>query len=597
MNRKDFIKVVAVATAGLALPAVSLAEAQAAEDDFTVNSSNSASLRFPQGILSGDPKPHSVVLWTRVEESGPSANVAFQVSRSRSFRAGSILAQGTYTTDASVDYTVRVKLTELEPGTRYYYRFIYKQTVSPVGRTLTAPELDSDEEIKFGYISCQDYTNGYYSALNAMSKEDLDFMVHLGDYIYETVGENFQGTVRTINLPNGTLLPSGGKYATTLEDYRTIYRTYRSDPQMQSLNTRFPLIAIWDDHEFSDDCWGATSTYFNESQPEFTPDRRKIANKVWYEYMPVDIPAFDPAKPYDTSLKIYRSFRFGKLLELIMTDERLYRSDHLIPEGPAIPGFKAPNSSIGSRYFVPKAYFDFQEAVKTPPISMLGASQKQWFKDKLKQSEAAWKIWGSEVSLQRMLLDLTPYGATKFYFDLDQWDGYNRERAELMQFIKANKVKNVVGISGDIHGFFAGKVYENYDNQTVPPAMVDFTGAGVSSSYFYNAIYGGVADPSSPFHALEPLLRYNPATDTNGVDTFLLTANPHLKHVRTRAYGYSTVKITAKSLVVTFNEMAGVDSPTQPIKRKYKFAVKAGTPDILALPVGKDDEDDHEDDD
>ncbi len=596
MNRKDFVKVVAVGAAGLGLPALALEDAQAGEDTYRVDSSKASSVVFPQGVLSGDPKPSSLILWTRVAETAPTAQVAWQVSESRRFNRDSIIAQGVYNTEASVDYTVRVKLTNLDSYTHYFYRFIYKGAVSITGRTLTAPESDCEQDVRFAYISCQDYTNGFYSTLGALVEEKLDFMVHLGDYIYETVGESFQGSVRTVNLPDGKPLPSGGKYANTLADYRNIYRTYRSDAQMQALNARFPLVAIWDDHEFSDDCWGATSTYFGEAVPEFTPDRRKTANKVWFEYMPVDIPAFDGTKPYDQSLSIHRSFRFGKLLELIMTDERLYRSDHLIPEGPAIPAIgHAANSYIGSRYFVPKQYFDGLQAAK-PPISMLGATQKQWFKDKLKNSQAKWKFWGSEVSLQRMLLDLTPYGATKFYFDLDQWDGYGRERSELMKFLKDNRIKNVVGISGDIHAFFAGKVFEDYDKQNEPATMVDFTGAGVSSSYLFNAIYGGVAAPGSPFAALEPLLRYNPATDKNGVDTFLQVANPNIKFVRSRAYGYSVVKVMEDKVRITFNEMEGIDRPDRPVKYKYPFVVKDGIADIIVRPtqVVADDEEDED---
>lgn len=579
MKRREFIKVVSVSTSALALAGFPLANVLAQDGPYNFDPANPAISRFPQSVMSGDPTPNSLILWTRVQSTAPSAIVAYQVSKTADF--STILTQGTFTTDSSMDYTVRIKLTGLEAYTFYYYRFIFEQTASKTGRTKTAPNSGDNLPIKFGFMSCQDYTNGFYAALGIMAEENLDFMVHLGDYIYETVGAGFQGSNRTINLPDGFIAgPDYGKAALTLADYRTIYKTYRSDPQMQALNEAFPLIAIWDDHEYSNDAWGATATYFNESKDEFNPTRRKTANKVWFEFMPADIPAYDDSQPYDKSLKIYRNFRFGGLLELIMTDERLYRSDHLIPEGPAIAPIAKPlNSELGSRYFVPRQYFDALEAAK-PPISMLGITQKDWFKDKLANSTATWKIWGNEVSLLRMLLDLSSAGATVYYLNLDQWDGYNRERSELMKYISQNNIKNVVAVTGDIHSFFAGKVYENYDDQTKPAVIVDFNGAGVSSTPFYYGLYAPTTIAGSPFAPLEPVLRYNPATDTNGVDTLLKLANPHLKHARSLAYGFSTVTVEANQLRVSFKEVA-VDSAKRSIKKVYNFVVPNGTADIL----------------
>ncbi len=588
MKRREFIKVVSVATSGLALPALGhLSTADAAEDPYAFDPARPAVDRFPQSLMSGDPQPGSMILWTRVQPANPqpdtSALVAYQVSATPDFKG--MVAGGTFTTTAETDYTVRIKLVGLVPSTRYYYRFIYDRTVSKTGRIKSAPSLNSAAEIKFGYISCQDYTNGYYGALTALAQEDLDFVVHLGDYIYETVGADFQGQARTIALPDGANLGGGVKAAQTLADYRAIYKTYRTDPQLQAVQEAFPMIVIWDDHEFTNDAWGDHGTYFNEAKDETDVARRKAASRAWYEFMPADIGIYDDSKPYEASLSIYRSFRFGNLLELIMTDERLYRSDHLIPEGPAIPAIGKPaNSELGSRYFVPKAYFDAIEAAK-PPISMLGATQKEWFKDKLKNSEAKWKIWGNEVSLLRMLLDLTRFGAPAFYLNLDQWDGYNRERSELMKYMRENSIKNVMAITGDIHAFFGGKVYENYDDQTKEAVMVDFSVAGVASSPFYGAIYGGAATPGSAFAPLEPQLRYDPRTDTNGVDALLLAGNPHLKHVRSLAYGYATVAVTPTNLRVALKEVSGIDAPERAIKRVYNFLVPLDKADILPEPT------------
>ena len=583
MKRREFIKVVSVASAGLALgPLVTEEVAQAAGNPFVFDAANPTADRFPQSVGSGDPTPGSLILWTRVQ---PMANdtapkVVYQVARTPDF--GQPLAQGTFTTGSDMDYTVRVKLMGLDPATTYYYRFSYSNTTSKTGRAKTAPTNEATSEVKFGFISCQDYTNGFYPALGILAQEDLDFVVFLGDYVYETTGAGFQGQVRNIPLPDGGDLGQGGKFALTLADYRTLYKTYRSDLQLQAVHEAFAFITIWDDHEFSNDAWGANGTYFNEAKSEYNVTRRKAANRAWYEFTPADIGAYDDSKTYDNSLTIYRTFRFGTLLELIMTDERLYRTDHLIPEGPAIPAINKPaNSELGSRYFVPKQYFDAVEAAK-PAITMLGATQKDWFKARLSGSAAKWKVWGNEVSLLRMLLNLPPQTKVPpIYLDLDQWDGYNRERSELMKFIKDQGLKNVVAVTGDIHAFIAGKVYENFDDQSQPPAMVDFSCAGVASQPFYYALYGGAAAPGSAFGALEPILRYNPATDTNGVDSILLSGNPHLKHTRTLAYGYATVTVQANRLRVALKEVNGIDSPQRTLKRVFNYLVPLDTPDIL----------------
>ena len=574
-----------MASAGLALgPLLTEPTAQAASDSspFVFDTTKPAAARFPQSVGAGDPKPGSMILWTRVQpDAGDTApTIAYQVSKAADF--SNPVATGTFPTGPEMDYTVRIKLVNLEPATIYYYRFSYKDTASHTGRAKTAPTTDASTEVKFGFISCQDYTNGYYPALGILAQEDLDFVVFLGDYVYETTGAGFQGGVRNIMLPDGGDLGQGGKFARTLADYRTLYKTYRSDPQLQAVHEAFAFVTIWDDHEFSNDVWGATGTYFNEAKDEYDPTRRKSANRAWYEYTPADITPYDDSKTYDNSLTIYRSFRFGSLLELIMTDERLYRSKHLIPEGPAIAAIGKPaNSEIGSRYFVPKQYFDAVEAAK-PPITMLGATQKAWFKAQLAGSTAKWKIWGNEVSLLRMLLALpAQLKVPPIYLDLDEWDGYNRERSELMKFIKEQGIKNVVAVSGDIHAFFAGKVFENYDDQTQPPAMVDFTCAGVASQPFYYALYGGAAAPNSPYAPLEPVLRYNPATDTNGVDTILQAGNPHITHVRSLSYGYATATVQANQLRIAFKEVNGIDSAHRTIKRVFNFLVPLDKADIV----------------
>jgi alkaline phosphatase D len=258
--------------------------------------------------------------------------------------------------EAAFDRCVKVKIAGLQPSTVYYYRFYYyngdKCYVSRVGRTKTAPAEDEDVPVRFAYVSCQDYIGRYYNSHVALAQEELDFFVHLGDYIYETTGDpSFQtgSETRKVTFTDTAgaiefMTEEGDSYyaARSLSNYRELYRTYRSDPALQAVHERFPMIAVWDDHEYSNDCYGATANYFSGQQDENDVDRRKAANKAWFEYMPVDYTAgddyqYDEAAEYPMDIAIHRDFKFGMHLHLVMTDLRTYRADHLIPED-AFPG-------------------------------------------------------------------------------------------------------------------------------------------------------------------------------------------------------------------------------------------------------------------
>ncbi|HET8869051.1 MAG TPA: alkaline phosphatase D family protein, partial [Aquabacterium sp.] len=270
---------------------------------------------------------------------------------------------------------------------------------------------------------------GGYSEL--VKNDDLDFFIHLGDYIYETVGEAFQtGLVESrhtpLSLPDGTYKngTSGAKYATTLADYRYLYKQYRTDSRLQAMHERFAMIAIWDDHEFSDDCWQDAETYdngtFNGAVGDNThqKSRRLNANQAWYEFMPADIVYDDKATDIN-GIRIYRDFQFGNLAHLVMTDERLYRSDHLIPEAAPNPLTGQELGSIGARYMVPQNTLSTVEAAKIAAtggnltlVSMLGDTQRNWWKSTMSNATATWKLWGNEVSLLRMGLSGTDAIAT-----------------------------------------------------------------------------------------------------------------------------------------------------------------------------------------
>lgn len=540
MNRRQFLKWTGFVTVSAIGPTL-LAGCNSSDDP--VVAAPLFPCKFPQSVASGDPTASSIMLWARVVPadaddviSAKAADIGVRLVISSTDQsallgsnkalAGALVHDVSLSAQATWDHTLRHKVTGLNPATTYFYQFIAGDSRSRVGRFKTAPDVDADiSKLRFAYLSCQDWTINHWAGFSAMAAEELDFIVHLGDYIYETVGEDFQkGAVEAlhtpIKLPDGPFKngKDGARFANTTADYRTLYKQYRSDARLQAVHERFAMIAIWDDHEFSDDCWGDATTYTDGSFDAATgkadnkheTERRRSANQAWFEFMPADV-KFDITDKGFQNIRLYRDFRFGKLLHLVMTDQRLYRADHIIPEA-------AVGSSIGSRYMVPAAVLAGAEAKKMAAakpagdelalVSVLGKTQREWWQSTMKASPAIWKLWGNEVSLLKMCVNGKALAAapasfqTEIILNADQWDGFNAERKALMQFLSSNQIKNVVAITGDIHAFYAGQVYDDY--ATGKPVMIDLVTAGVSSDSFYSYFAKAVSDAS--FSAVQPLI-------------------------------------------------------------------------------------------
>lgn len=314
---------------------------------------------FPQSVASGDPRPDSVVLWVRVhddERADEALPLELVMSTDPSLSQPLAFATETVLTASPLsDHCLSVRVSGLVPGTRYYYRFRYRTELgfaeTRIGRTLTAPEEDSAVEPRFAVVSCQDYGGKYFHVHRHIAEQELDFVLHLGDYIYETTGDpSFQTPTAErqvlFSAPEEALElgRAGATFlaAQSLGNYRDLYKIYRSDPDLQALHERHPIIAIWDDHEFSDDAHGDVATYTDGRTDETSPARRAAADRAFAEYMPVDYevaPAsrLDPSAKFPDNFRLYRRFVFGKHLELVVTDLRRFRPDHLVPED-APPG-------------------------------------------------------------------------------------------------------------------------------------------------------------------------------------------------------------------------------------------------------------------
>jgi alkaline phosphatase D len=320
-----------------------------------------SSLTFPQSLASGDPRPQSVVLWTRVVDSARATEdleVSLEVALDDAFSMLVMLDGGMsrkVTAQAQFDHCVKTRVDGLTPGTVYFYRFSYEaagaKATTRTARTKTAPAEDADVSVRFAVVSCQDYGGKYYHAYRHMAEQDLDVVVHLGDYIYETTADpSFQvsNAARQVvfGKPDEALMLGSAdapyQAAQSLDNYRDLYRLYRSDPDLQSVHELFPMIATQDDHEFSDDCHADFANYTDGREVEQETPRRFAADQAWFEYMPVDLATpptsdWDGTKPFPDELKYYRNFVFGQHFELVMTDLRRYRPDHLVPED-SFPG-------------------------------------------------------------------------------------------------------------------------------------------------------------------------------------------------------------------------------------------------------------------
>ncbi len=319
---------------------------------------------FPQSVASGDPRPESVVLWVRaLDPQRPEQDTRVQLVLALDAEMKQIVPLDTplMLALAEADHCLLARVGGLTPATTYYYRFRCETAggiaQSRIARTRTAPAADSNDPVKFAVVCCQDYVGKYFHVARHIAQQEVDFVLHLGDYVYETAGDpSFQSESAeravAFSAPDEALeLGRSGRTflaAQSLSNYRDLYKLYRSDPDLQALHERHPVIAIWDDHEFSDDSHGDVATYLDGTEDEASPGRRAAADRAWYEYLPVDYGDGSASSPsaaerlkvdaaFPDNFTIYRSFVFGRHLELVLTDLRRFRPDHLVPED-APPG-------------------------------------------------------------------------------------------------------------------------------------------------------------------------------------------------------------------------------------------------------------------
>ncbi len=369
---------------------------------------------FTLGVASGDPDAESVVLWTRLAPSPldgggmPTEDVPVRWEVSATSDFAQLLAVGTEVATAADGHSVHA-LANLPQGLSYY-RFRVGEYTSPVGITRVAP-TGAVEEVRFAAASCQHYESGYYAAHRDIAERAPDFLVWLGDYIYEGAGAADTDLTARVHL---------GPEPTTVEEYRNRYARYKSDELLQGAHAACPWFVIWDDHEVENNYASLTPQAVEETAAFAA--RRVAAYKAWWEHQPVRLP---PPSAQDEEYRIYRDAEWGDLLTLALLDGRQYRS----------------NQACGD------AVLNLEPAcaeATDPNRTMLGAEQEQWLIDTLTASTAQWNLIGNQVVMANATLN----GAVLNY---DQWDGYPVARERLLSSLDTAGIQNLVVITGDIH--------------------------------------------------------------------------------------------------------------------------------------------------
>ena len=494
-NRRTFLR-----GAGLAGAAVVVAP-EALASSLNPRAFASASGKFSEGVISGDPTTRGINLWTRLTDASGNVKVGLEVATDKDFRK--LVARNKITAKSSSGHSVKAQVKGLKPYEQYYYRFFTDKKDSPVGRFRTALPADSNQKVRFAFFSCQDYTFGFYNAHAAMADDDLDFVVNLGDYIYAEAYNTTKG--------NGVRNDPIGE-SKNLKQYREKYALYRSDANLRKMHSKFPMISIWDDHEVQDNyAGGAGPDGGLAPEKAFSPQRQKEAYQAFFESMPT-YPV-----PNGPGQRIYRSYRFGKHVELVMLDQRQYREDQ----------------PLGDKQTVDVSDPAIRAELEAPR-EMLGQQQLDFLKSTLKNSTATWKVISNEVMMMNTKL------TANTDFNLDDWSGYKHQRDEILGFVRDNGIRDVISIVGDIHTFTAGGVRLNEDDPN--PIITEFVGGSISSQGLGDGGLAGLG-VGSPNDAKTPYPR-----TSEGIYKVLFGSNPWLVNGDVDHHGYGRVTADGKGL-------------------------------------------------
>jgi alkaline phosphatase D len=424
---------------------------------------------FTLGVASGDPTPDGMVIWTRLApkplEGGgmPSHPIAVEWRIATDDRMQKIVQRGAVLAVPQLGHSVHVEVDGLEPARWYWYQFKVGYEYSPIGRTRTAPSFGSAEDQRFAFVSCQHYANGFYYAHRHLSREDLHFAVHLGDYIYEGASTSL---IQRPHLPAHEI--------TSIDDYRIRYGLYKSDPDLQAAHAAFPWVMTWDDHETENDYAGfipENAADPADNQPDFAA-RRARAYQAYYEHMPLRAAQL-PAGPF---LQLYRRMKFGDVLAMHVLDTRQYRSARA-------PAACAAADRIDG----------YCPAALDPARTIEGAAQQAWLLDGLGSSTASWNVLANQVPFAPNDTNADPLVRS---LGGEKWDGYPLDRQKLLEFIAQRNLVNTVVITGDVHQNFVRNVPPDYVRLDAQPVATEFIGTSISTGgdRAVTTVFGGNAN-------------------------------------------------------------------------------------------------------
>jgi alkaline phosphatase D len=600
---------------------------------------------YPEGVASGDPAADSVILWTRRPyDDGETARLTVEVATDRAFRH--VVATAPVTVSAASDWTCRVLVAGLRPARIYWFRFTDAEgNGSRVGRTITAPTEDDPRAVNFAFVSCQTINEGFQHAWRRMIWEDerrprpeqLGFVLHLGDFIYEVVQyrediqTRYDRTIVDIGPVPDSVKAGNFHVPQNVAGYRAIYRAYLHDPDIQDARARWPFVAMWDNHEFSWQGWQSVMKAPPLERP--APTVKVAAMQAWFEYQPAriakssgpgldrfDLPAVADA-PVTTvddnglgqepnnlaaigSLTGYRALRYGRHLDLIVTDQHSYRMQN--------PGDRSEADALGTPahpYCFPEEVAEILDAGRAyneghppdeivigetrianyrkeeAPHTILGATQKAWFLDRLRGSRATWKIWGNSLgaldwrgdpqNLPEGLAAARWPGAGYSNISLGDYGAAYSERGEIYDLVRREGITGFAIVSGDRHSFWAG-----YAAKALPPRPFEPVGlAFITGSLSSPGLVEALEHRFPRDHPLRPLFMADrpggarPHAAINmqllhGVRSCLEYASsgdlararalsnpelaPHLRFVDMGGHGFATVRLSAGEMNTEF---------------------------------------------
>lgn len=497
---------------------------------------------FKHGVASGDPMSDRVIMWTRVtphDLTSESIPVDLIISKTPDFDNPTVIQTSA---NAERDFCVKVDVTELASNSWYYFTFVCGDAISPIGRTRTFPaKSDRTRRARFATVSCSNLPYGHFSVYTALAnvpERDLDFVLHLGDYLYEYEPGNYDDPSA---VPNRVHEPANE--IVSLSDYRTRHGQYKSDPDLQAVHQQYPMICIWDDHEFTNDAFKDGAENHDSATEGDWEDRKARAIQAYFEWMPVREFASEEGR-------IWRQFQYGDLIDLWMLDTRIEGRD-----------------SQASLPFGPERTDENRE--------LISESQMQWLTDGLANSQARWKMIGQQVMFGQLniaelpqpdaIADLVPYGTTQQGVNMDQWDGYTASRNKILDVIEQNDVSNVVIFTGDIHTSWANEIYRNpatltgdlFDSQSA--LAVEFVCPAVSSPGF----------PDGLAEAVAPLLS---------------VTNPHVKYSELKKRGFVLINVDRFGTQAEYHYVTSISDESrkgeiEPTRKLVKvFAQETGRP-------------------